>query len=227
MPEISGPPIDRGQVDRDAAAARSGDAVAFARLYTTLRPKVRNAAFRWIGDEHEAEDTAQDAFLAAFRCLPRLDDVSAFEGWLLRIARNRAVDRRRRMLRVRPHERAHREELDGDAEGGRVLSRSGVCEPPPEALAMFRCAMDEMGPRLREVLCLRYEKGLSCEEISRREGLSLMAVKTRLFRARRVLRDVLTDRPEQARTDTAPGSPRRRRDGPEARKRTCVANAVG
>lgn len=200
---------------RAVVAAQRGDASAFGRLYTELVPKIRNSAYRLIGDSHEAEDTAQDAFLAAYLCLPRLEDPTAFEGWLLRIARNRAVDRRRGMLRCRPSDRAHDETCDDDPQMPRVVRRSGVAEPSAESVASLRGALERLSPALRTVLRQRYLRGLSCQEIARREDVSLTAVKTRLFRARRQLREALLG-PEAA----AP--PVRRRP----RGRTCKKPAA-
>jgi RNA polymerase sigma-70 factor (ECF subfamily) len=176
---------------RSVEAAKAGDAEAFGRLYVELRPKVRNSAYRLLRDEHEAEDTAQDAFLAAFVSLPRLADPSAFEAWLMRIARNRAVDRRRRMLKCRPSERAHDEASDDARELPRVVRRSGVAETPADALASLRAALADMAPALREVLVLRYARGLSCEQIAAQAGITVVAVKTRLFRARKKVREAL------------------------------------
>ncbi len=176
---------------RDVDAARGGCAAAFSRIYVAMGPSVRNAAYRVVGDEHEAEDTAQDAFLAAYRSLPRLVDPVAFEAWLLRIARNRAVDRRRGMLKCRPSERAHDDTFDDSPGMPRVVRRSGVAEPSPESVAVLRGTLDDMSPAMRDALRLRYVRGLSCEEIARRKGITVMAVKTRLFRARRRLRDAL------------------------------------
>lgn len=191
---MDGPERQTGLTDeglRSVEAARSGDAEAFGRLYVELRPRVRNSAYRLLRDEHEAEDTAQDAFLAAFVSLPRLSDTSAFEAWLMRIARNRAVDRRRRMLKCRPSERAHDEAADDSRDLPRVVRRSGVAETPADSLASLRAVLAEMAPGLREVLLLRYARGLSCEEISAESGITVVAVKTRLFRARRKVREAL------------------------------------
>ena len=176
---------------RSVEAAKSGDAEAFGRLYVELRPRVRSTAYRLLRDEHEAEDTAQDAFLAAFVSLPRLADASAFEAWLMRIARNRAVDRRRRMLKCRPSERAHDEAADDSRDLPRVVRRSGVAETPPDALASLRAALGDMSPAHREVLVLRYARGLSCEQIAAQAGVTVVAVKTRLFRARKKVRAAL------------------------------------
>jgi RNA polymerase sigma-70 factor, ECF subfamily len=195
---MHGPERQTGLTDeglRSVEAAKSGDAAAFGRLYVELRPRVRNSAYRLLRDEHEAEDTAQDAFLAAFVSLPRLADASAFEAWLMRIARNRAVDRRRRMLKCRPSDRAHDEAADDARELPRVIRRSGVAETPADSLASLRAALAEMAPALREVLLLRYARGLSCEQIAAQAGITVVAVKTRLFRARRKVREALLSAP--------------------------------
>lgn len=199
---------------RDVAHAQSGDDAAFARIYNELRPKVRNTAYRVIGDEHEAEDTAQDAFLSAYQCLPRLCDPASFEAWLMRITRNRAVDRRRSMLKCRPSERAHDESSDRAPELERVVHRSGVAEPTAESVAVLRAAVSSMPPGMRAVLRSRYVRGRSCEQIAREDGVSVGAVKTRLFRARRLLRAAMT--PDRV-------DPPRRRPAPDLAEKTCVS----
>jgi len=206
------------QGGRDVAHARSGDEEAFGRLYMELSAKVRNTAYRLIGDEHEAEDTAQDAFLAAYVCLPRLTDPSAFEAWLMRITRNRAVDRRRGMLKCRPSERAHDDSRDESPEFPRIVRRSGVAEPSAESVAALRGTLSDMPASMRGVLRQRYLRGLSCEEIARKDGVTVMAVKTRLFRARRRLRAALAGA-------EAPAS--RVRGAADLAKKTCVSALPG
>jgi RNA polymerase sigma-70 factor (ECF subfamily) len=202
------------EIGHDVRQARGGDEAAFERLYAELAPRVRVAAYRLIRDRHEAEDTTQDAFLAAHRCLERLTDPIAFEAWLMKIVRNRAMDRRRGMLKCRPSERAHDDSSDRSPDLQKVLFRTGVSEPTAESVASLRDTLSVMPPGLRDVLRLRYLQGLSCHSIARREGVSLMAVKTRLFRARRRLREALT-----------PGD---RLDAPQAPregKKTCVSTS--
>jgi RNA polymerase sigma-70 factor (ECF subfamily) len=214
------------QGGRDVTQAREGSEAAFARIYVEMRPTVKSAAYRLIGDEHEAEDTAQDAFLAAFRCLPRLADPVAFEAWLMRITRNRAVDRRRGMMKCRPSERAHDDASDASPDLPRVMRRSGVAEPSPQSVALLHGTLDEMSSAMREALRLRYVRGLSCEEIARRKGVSVMAVKTRLFRARRRLRAALAPADDKKRRRPPKVCDAAGADaGAEKEEKTCVSGA--
>ena len=90
---------------RDAAlvaAIRDGDEAAFGDLYNSWFDRVYGVARRILRDDAAAADVAQDAFLAAWRNIDTLDDTAAFGGWLLRIARNRALDRRAKDMRSSP-----------------------------------------------------------------------------------------------------------------------------
>ncbi len=173
------------------AAARAGAPGAFTALYGLTQPRVRSAVRRVVRDSQGAEDAAQETFLAVFRALPRLADVGAFDGGMLRIARNAAIDSLRRAARERPSLRAHDESMDGAPGMPRVIRRSGSQPPCPRSAALFSAALDEMPSAVRETLRHRYEHGLSCAEIADRLGVSQSCVKTRLFRARKVLRATL------------------------------------
>lgn len=201
---------------RDVERARGGDIDAFGRVYMQLRPKVRNTAYLLIGDEHEAEDTAQDAFLSALKSLPRLTAADSFEAWIMRIARNRAVDRRRNMRRCRPSELAHDDRDGRGATADPVMRRSGVSEPSAESVASLRASFAAMPGPLRQVLRDRYLKGRSYEEIARNARVSVAAVKTRLFRARRLLRAALVPH------ELGEGAP----ECHELREKACVSGSL-
>ena len=90
---------------RDAelvAAARSGQDHAFGQLYDLWFDRVYATALRIVRQPEVAAEVAQDAFLSAWRNLASLEDPLAFGGWLLRIARNRALNRHEREQRSRP-----------------------------------------------------------------------------------------------------------------------------
>jgi len=173
------------------AAARRGSSDAFATLHALTEQRVRSAVRRLVRDSQDAEDAVQETFLAVFRALPRLADVGAFDGWMLRIARNAAINSLRKTGRERPSLRAHDETMDGAPGMPRVVRRSGSQPPCPRASALLSAALDEMPSAVRETLRHRYEHGLSCAEIADRLGVTQSCVKTRLFRARRALRGTL------------------------------------
>lgn len=173
--------------------AQDGCPRSFGELYSAMYDRVLAAAARTIRDRHEAEDVTQEAFLLAFRSLGGLSDPAAFEGWMLRIARNAAVNSSRRAARCRPSRRVHDDSVDGDRDLTRVVMRKGTAEVAPDALSRFRTEYRGMAPALRRTLEMRYEMGLPCVEIAAEQGVSVSCVKTRLHRARQVLSDALLD----------------------------------
>src|SRR5919201_3019496 len=84
------------------ARVRAGDPNAFGELYDRWFDRVLDLAYRIVWDRDAAADVAQDTFLSAYRNIGRLEDAHAFGGWLLRIARNAALDCQRRDQRARP-----------------------------------------------------------------------------------------------------------------------------
>ena len=79
-----------------AAKAHAGDIEAFGRLVDRYGEQARRVARGILGDTHDGDDAAQDAFLSALRNLGRYDPNRPFGPWLMRIVSNAAVDRRRR-----------------------------------------------------------------------------------------------------------------------------------
>ena len=97
---------DRAEDARLVEALRSGDEAAFGRLYDRWFDRVFDLCRHIVRDPDIASETTQDAFLAAWRGLPELRDPASFGGWLLRIARNKALDAHRaRGRRALPVER--------------------------------------------------------------------------------------------------------------------------
>ncbi|MGH2996793.1 MAG: RNA polymerase sigma factor, partial [Gaiellaceae bacterium] len=166
-----------------ATLAKEGAAErAFERLYRRHRRDVYRAVLRDVRNPADAEDVTQTAFLNAYRALRRGDAPERPRAWLLTIAQN--VSRRRfRMQAVRPQE----VELDPEVAAAPELEGPTATEIR-EALARLR-------PSHQEVLVLREIGGLSYAEIAEETGLSLAAVETLIFRARRALRSELEARP--------------------------------
>jgi RNA polymerase sigma factor (sigma-70 family) len=151
----------------------------FEQLYLRHRREVYRSVLRDVRNPDEAEDVTQTAFLDAYRALKRGDEPRRPRAWLLTIAQNAA----RRRYRARA---AAPREVELEAE---LLVAAG--EAGPTAVEI-RQAFARLGARQREALVLREIAGRSYAEIAAALDLSLPAVETLLFRARRALQHELT-----------------------------------
>jgi RNA polymerase sigma factor (sigma-70 family) len=157
--------------DDAAIVARvlANDPNAFGELYDRWYDRVLDLAFRIVLDTDAAAAVAQDTFLAAFRNLGRLEDPDAFGGWLLRIARNRAIDRYRSM--PRPQTLADAQPAPIDRAPERPEDTIGALDDPAGVAAntayaaMLWDAADALGARDREVLDLSLRHGLTPAEV--------------------------------------------------------------
>ncbi len=175
-----------GGVQRDEqellARARAGDGEAFGELVWRYQDTVHTLALRLVGADLAA-DVAQEAFLRAWRALPRFRGEAAFSTWLHRITVNTAWTLRRR-------DRRHpTQPLEGDFEDtGPQPERAGELA---EARAGLLRVIGTLNPGQRAVLVLRDIYGWSGAEVARELGITETAVKVRLHRARAKLRSRL------------------------------------
>jgi RNA polymerase sigma-70 factor, ECF subfamily len=167
--------------------ARSGEAAAFEVL---VRRHLRSAyavALAQLGEEAEAEDAAQDAFMTALQRLETCSDPERFSSWLLGIVRNRARDRRRRM-RVR-------DALPLEAAGAAAGRDDPLADAErAELRADLLDALATLTPAQREIVLLFDLEGFSHREIAARLGISEGSARVQLFHGRRALRARLADR---------------------------------
>lgn len=162
-----------------SSLAGEGVEGAFERLYRRHRRDVYRFVLRDVRNPEEAEDVTQTAFLNAYRALQQGDHPEKPRAWLLTIAQN--VSRRRfRARAVRPQE----VELDPE--------HFVAAQPDGPTAGDIRDALLRLRPNHRAVIVLREIGGLTYAEIAETLGLSLSAVETLLFRARRALREELT-----------------------------------
>ena len=170
--------------ETDASLVRrtvSGDARAFDALAERYRGVVYQASLRRVGDESLAWDATQETFLAAYRGLSGLRRPDRFGPWLRRIAQRSCARLLRGASRTEP---AEPEALERMAAGQRQ-PRAGNGD-------IVRRALAGVSPTGRRAAELHYFDGLSCEEVARFVGISVGAVKTRLYRSREELRRELT-----------------------------------
>jgi RNA polymerase sigma-70 factor (ECF subfamily) len=165
-------------------AARQGDGTAFGRLVQAYQGPVYNLTYRMLGDPQEAEDAAQEVFFRAYRKLDSYDPGRKFSTWLLSIASHYCIDRLRRR-RLKWHS------IDDENLPRDVMTSH---EPGPERRALqsereaqVQELLNTLAPDYRTVVVLHYWYDLSYEEIAETTGSTVSAVKSRLFRARRML----------------------------------------
>jgi RNA polymerase sigma-70 factor, ECF subfamily len=148
---------------------------SFERLYRRHRRDVYGAVLRDVRDPDEAEDVTQIAFMNAFRAIRRGEEPDKPRAWLVTIARN-VVRRRYQALARRPQEVALEQEVAAD-----LVDVNG---PTAGEIA---AAIRRLPPNQRAVILLREIQGRSYAEIAEELELSLAAVETLIFRARRSL----------------------------------------
>ena len=192
--------------DREASRARdaqlvhaalAGDQSAFGQLYDAWYDRVWNVALRIVHDREVAAEVAQDTFLSAWRNLRTLDDVGAFGGWLLRIARNASFNRARKEGRSSPVDDQGLTVIEATGSshaaapaGFGVEDRARTIDDPAtvaedgELVALVRESAAALGERDAEVLDLQLRYGLSPAEIGEVMGMNRNAANQLCHRIR-------------------------------------------
>lgn len=165
--------------------ARGGDREAFGALVDRYADQARRVARAVLQDPDDADDAAQDAFLAALVKLDQYDSARPFGPWLMRIVANAATDRRRRR-KVRSAVSLD----EGLVAGG---PRPDVVAEREVLLGRLRTALGELPERRRIAVVLFDVEGYSHAEIARVLGIPEGTVRSEVFHARRKLRALLAD----------------------------------
>jgi len=172
---------------------RRGDTDAFGTLVRRYQDGLFNGIYRMVGDYHEAADLAQDVFLKAFRAIDTFRGGASFRTWLYRIAVNTCISRRRSLAARKAH--LHVPLNTGDD--------APDCEPPahepgPAQQAQSREERERLEEALgklpedyRIAIALKDIEGYKYAEMAALLDCSVGTVKSRLFRAREMLRTML------------------------------------
>lgn len=185
--------------DESAGAAPPEDDVdLFARLLASHQDKLYRVAYRMTGHAEDAQDLVQDALLEAFRSFKRFQRGTYFDKWLYRIMTNTFIDRQRHRKRVGRVDSLDAPAGDGEAGGGREIADwesdparralRGVFDEPVQA------ALDALPPEFRLVLILADVEEFSYEEIAEMMDTPIGTVRSRLHRARALMRHALGDK---------------------------------
>jgi RNA polymerase sigma-70 factor (ECF subfamily) len=179
---LSAEQVTGERVSQAIKRAQQGDRDALGFLYTRYADDIHRYVRSIVCDQHEAEDVTQQVFAKLIHVIGKYEERQVpFVAWILRVARNLAIDHMRRQRMTPVEEVRTTDEGSGDPAGGRPMSDL------QEALS--RLPMDQ-----REVLVLRHFAGLSPTEIATRTGRSEGSIHGLHHRGRRALRADLTSR---------------------------------
>lgn len=186
--------MDRSVEERLIKRCCDGDLRAFDKLVGAHQDRIYNLCHYMLNDRDEAADAAQEAFVRAFRALPKFQGQCAFGTWLHRIAANVALDiLQKRKKTPLPQSSLIRDD-DDNSNAPEIPDRR---ETPPEAADrrerthIIRCALAALPEHYRLVLILFDIQGHSYDEIATQLELPEGTVKSRLSRARNALREAL------------------------------------
>jgi RNA polymerase sigma-70 factor (ECF subfamily) len=167
-----------------SARAAAGDHEAFGRLVERYAAQARRLARAILGTDEDADDAAQDGFLAALRGLERYDPTRPFGPWLLRIVANAASDRRRR-LRVRATDPIPDDSPAREAGPDQVADRNAL-------RGALLAALQQLPVRQRIAVVMFDVEGYSHREIAEVVKVPEGTVRSDVFHARRALRTAMS-----------------------------------
>lgn len=172
---------------------KNGDQNAFAEIVEFYKDKVFQICYRMLGNRHEAEDIAQEAFIRAYVNIHSYDLNKKFSTWLYRIATNLSIDR----IRKKKPDYYLDAELagsDGLTMYSQIAADAALPEDELETMELQELIQSEimkLPDKYRSVIVLKYIEEFSLKEISEILDLPVGTVKTRIHRGREALRNQL------------------------------------
>jgi RNA polymerase sigma-70 factor, ECF subfamily len=170
----------------------AGDESALGELYDRWSPLVHSVVMRVVNDEDDAEELVEETFWQAWRQAGRYDaSRGGISGWLVVIARSRALDR----VRLRGWQRAGAAtSMDGTDAPEPVIDVAGPLDAAEldETRRLVRAALERLPAEQRETVEMAYFRGMSQSEIAAATGQPLGTVKTRARLALQKLREALS-----------------------------------
>ncbi|KAB2332169.1 RNA polymerase sigma factor SigW [Cytobacillus depressus] len=170
-----------------------GDQDAYAEIVEIYKEKVYMICYRMLGNRHESEDIAQEAFLRAYVNIHSFNINLKFSSWLYRIATNLCIDRIRKK-KPDYYLDAEVAGTDGLTMYSQIAADTNLPEEDLESLELQETIQREISKlpeKYRTVIVLKYIEELSLNEISKILDLPLGTVKTRIHRGREALRSRL------------------------------------
>ena len=177
-----------------------GDQKAYAQLMARYRESVNYVLLKMVHNQEDSEDLTIEAFSKAFRNLHKYDPQYSFSTWLYKIAINSAIDFIRKQKRAKNSKKntLSLDEPFGNEEGDTVELniKSGALDPEEKYIKeqrkrLVHDVVEQLSPRYRTLIELRYFRELSYQEISDELEQPIGTIKAQLFRAREVLNNIM------------------------------------
>lgn len=179
------------QLLRDALD--NGSQQAYAELLRIYRNPIYYMLLKMMNDPNDAEDLTMEAFGKAFKNLDQYSTEFAFSTWLFKIAANNCID----YLRKKSTLPTCIDQDLNNLENNMKEINGGMPDTPEDQIIekqkilVLRKAVDQLRPKYKELVELRYFKELTYEEISQELGISINNVKIQLFRAKEMLAGIM------------------------------------
>jgi RNA polymerase sigma factor (sigma-70 family) len=173
--------------------ARNGNEKAFSNLLNRYRDSIYYMLLKMVNNSSDAEDLTIEAFGKAFRNLDLFTPEFAFSTWLFKIATNNCID----FIRKKQVSPTRIDQLQDDIDDLTVNIQSDLPDPEEtlindQKIAVLKDIVNQLKPRYRHLIELRYYKEYSYEEIAAELKLPIGTVKAQLYRAKSLLYNIFT-----------------------------------
>lgn len=177
-------------LDQWVMDAKQGSSYAFDAIVSALEVDLYRLCYRMMGNEHDAQDTLQDAFLTLYQKLYQYSNKSSFQTWAYRVTLNTCYNALARRKHFSNQE--HIEISSLEIEDSLSVSPEETLIRQDKAMLIQHC-LDKLPDQYRSVIILRDFQELSYDDVAQSLRLSLPTVKNRLFRARQRLKKLLEE----------------------------------
>jgi RNA polymerase sigma factor (sigma-70 family) len=172
--------------------ARKGNEKAFATLLNRYRDSIYFMLLKMVNNSSDAEDLTIEAFGKAFRSLDSYAPNFAFSTWLFKIATNNCID----FIRKKQSSPSIIDQGPDEMDNYTANIQSDTPDPEEaminrQKISQLREVVNQLKPRYKELIELRYYKEYSYEEISKELNLPIGTIKAQLFRAKTLLQDIM------------------------------------
>ncbi len=163
---------------------QQGDKAALERLYARWNTRLASAALRYTGDPEKARDLVQECWIGIWKGVKRLRDPARFRSYAFAILHRKGADYLRGAIRDRTHLADHAADLPAEHNSGPATQ--------PDRIALQQ-AFAKLPPDQRLAAHLHFVEGLTLREIAEVQGIAEGTAKSRLFHARRKLKEALSE----------------------------------